>query len=232
MTASDLAWLYAMVGAACAVAIFRRTEGSRRRRWASAALAVPLWPLWAPIALTSTGAVSRPVRSRDRGTAMARIEAALAEGLEACAGSPLATLLSRDVVSGIMGKVATISARHAELGDLVSQEAFDLQAAERRVEMLERGGRSSHRALVTARLQLESTRKLHAMWERDERALDELAELVEALRTQLVLARFSGSSAEGVGGIVTEVWARISGLNAAIDAADFVGAPVTSEAVL
>jgi len=48
------------------------------------------------------------------------------------------------------------------------------------------------------------------------RALDELCELVQALRTQLVLARFAGSSVEGTGGIVSEVWARVEGLGAAL----------------
>ena len=35
--------------------------------------------------------------------------------------------------------------------------------------------------------------------------------------TQLVLARFAGSSAEGVSAIVAEVWARVEGVGAAMD---------------
>jgi len=231
VSAGDLAWLYAVLGTACAVAIYRRTGGSsRRRRLASAALAIPLWPLWAPIALTSSGAVSRSAGVR--GAALERIEAALLEGVDVCCGTPLESLLSREVAIGITANVSRISARHTELSELLSQEGLDLEAAERRVDALERCAAPSDRGLLTARLHLESTKKLHAMRARDARALQELAELVEALRTQLILARFSGSSAEGVGGIVTEVWARVSALTEALDATDVMGAPVSAEVAL
>ena len=53
----------------------------------------------------------------------------------------------------------------------------------------------------------------------DAQALQELAELLEALRSQLLLARYSGSSAEGAGAIVGEVWARLEGLGVAFDVA-------------
>jgi len=71
--------------------------------------------------------------------------------------------------------------------------------------------------MATARLHLTNVRRLHAMRERDARSLLDLADLVEALRTQLVLARFAGSSVEGVGDIVTEMWARVEGLGEAME---------------
>src|SRR5262249_53912105 len=98
-------------------------------------------------------------------------------------------------------------------------DGFDASAAASRVVELEKSG-ASLRAIATARLHLDNVRRLHAMRERDARALDELADLVQALRTQLVLARFAGSTVEGVGGIVSEVWARVEGLGAAMDAHD------------
>ena len=55
------------------------------------------------------------------------------------------------------------------------------------------------------------------MRDRHERALEELGELVGALRSQLVLARYAGSSPDGVGGIVTELWARVEGLGEVMD---------------
>ncbi|MFT3773425.1 MAG: hypothetical protein QM820_49240 [Minicystis sp.] len=42
--------------------------------------------------------------------------------------------------------------------------------------------------------------------------------LVQALRAQLVLARFAGSQPEGAGGIVSELWARVEGLGVALGA--------------
>ena len=45
----------------------------------------------------------------------------------------------------------------------------------------------------------------------------ELADLLEALRTQLVLARYEGSPADDASAIVSEVWARLEGLGAVLD---------------
>jgi hypothetical protein len=109
------------------------------------------------------------------------------------------------------------ASRHAELDALLRRDGFDDVAAASRVAELEQA-RASSRALATARLHLDNVRRLRAMRDRDARALEELADLIQALRTQLVLARFAGSSVEGVGGIVSEVWARVEGLGAAIDA--------------
>lgn len=251
MSIRDLVLLYLLAGLASAVAIYRSTPGSRSHALASAALALPLWPLWAPIALTGarpsassasgfrprasapfasapfTGSrAPRPARSPISEAAL-RIEAALREGVEACAGSSLESLLPRDAAERIAAEVSRAAVRHQELSELLGREGFDLAVAERKVAELEQrassgssapGGAHATRALSTARLHLENVRRLVALREHDARALDELADLVQALRTQLVLARFAGSSVEGAGGIVSEVWARVEGLGAALDA--------------
>jgi hypothetical protein len=142
----------------------------------------------------------------------------LFEGADVCAGTSLEALLSREAARRISEQVRRLSERHAELVALLSQEGMDLSRARDRVSALEsESSPLARRSMVTARLQLESTRRLHSLRARDERALTELADLVDALRTQLLLARYSGSSAEGVGGIVAEVWARVEGLEAAMD---------------
>ena len=61
------------------------------------------------------------------------------------------------------------------------------------------------------------TARLQQIRAADAQALGELAELLEALRSQLLLARYSGSAAEGAGAIVGEVWARLEGLGVAFD---------------
>ena len=149
--------------------------------------------------------------------AAARMESALREGVEACAGTAFEALLSRDAAARIQVEVTRAASRHAELDALLRRDGFDDVAAASRVAELEQA-RASSRALATARLHLDNVRRLRAMRDRDARALEELADLIQALRTQLVLARFAGSSVEGVGGIVSEVWARVEGLGAAIDA--------------
>ncbi|MCK6586352.1 MAG: hypothetical protein L6Q76_02095 [Polyangiaceae bacterium] len=215
MSLRDLAILYLVAGLACAVAVYRSSTESGPKAAAAAALAVPLWPIWAPIALTA----SHRITSVSAGTAAAaaRMESALREGVEACAGTSFEALLSRDAAARIQAEVTRAASRHAELDALLRRDGFDDVAAASRVAELEQT-RASSRALATARLHLENVRRLRSMRDRDARALEELADLVQALRTQLVLARFAGSSVEGVGGIVSEVWARVEGLGAAIDA--------------
>jgi hypothetical protein len=264
---ADLALLYCVVGLACAVAIYRSSTESRPRAAAAAALAVPLWPLWAPIALTSgkTRAASPAwATARERSPrsevsdAAARIDAALREGVDACAGTSLQELLPRDAASRISAEVSRAAARHAELTEVLARKEFALESAERRVAELERaeleraaaapagpgsdgargsamGQRSAEpssapcpaRALITARLHCENVRRLVALRDRDARALEELADLMQALRTQLVLARFAGSSVEGAGGIVSEVWARVEGLGAAMGGDDLRAVDMT-----
>ncbi|WP_437685083.1 hypothetical protein [Sorangium sp. So ce176] len=220
MSLRDLSVLYLIAGLACAVAVYRAARavggGERRRAAFSAALCMPLWPIWAPVALTARRA--EPGGTPGTSAAAARVQGALREGVSACAGTSFEALLSREAASRIEAEVARAAARHAELDALLRQSGFDEAAAAARVAEIERGGAGSGRALATAHLHLENIRRLRAMRDRDARALEELADLVQALRTQLVLARFAGSSVEGVGGIVSEVWARVEGLGAAIDA--------------
>lgn len=215
MSLLDLLVLYAAVGLACAVAIFRRTSSSGRGAYVVALIAIPLWPVWGPVVLTSPRADLR--RRLHRGTdAARRIEDALREAIEAAEGSQLSALLPADAVRGIVAAVETSDGRRAELDAVLARPGFDLESARSRVEGLSRG-QASPRAMATARLHLTNVERLHAMRDRDERTLVDLADLVEALRTQLVLARFAGSSVEGVGGIVMEMWARVEGLGEAMD---------------
>ncbi len=221
MSLVDLAVLYLVVGVACAVAVYRATPRGENRA-ASAALAVPLWPLWAPIALTSGRGAQRPSGAHPPadprspvGEAAARIDAALREAAERCAGTSLATLLPREAAARISAEVARAAGRHAELTELLGQDGFDREAAEARVRALSGPG-ASPRALGTARLHLDNVRRIAALRERDARALEELSDLVGALRAQLALARFAGRHAEGTSGIVSEMWARVEGLGAAL----------------
>jgi hypothetical protein len=224
MSLGDLGIVYLVAGLACAVAIYRTTPERGAKAIASAAIAVPIWPLWAPIALTAararSGGSPAPRFAAD-GSPVAEsarsIEAALREGVEACAGTPLATLLPQGAADRIAAEVRRAAERHAELGVLLVREGFDQGAAERRVAELSQPGASA-RALSTAKLHLDNVRRLAALRERDARALTELSDLVQALRAQLVLARFAGSQPEGASGIVSDLWARVEGLGVALGA--------------
>lgn len=184
---------------------------------ASALMTVPLWPLWAPFALAPARAREPASRSRPENDALrARVDQALAEAVAAVAESPMSEVFTQRTATRIAAEVAQIAGRLADLGALAERNGFDREASARRLEELARSG-ASDRALAAARLQHDSLERLAELRAADARALEELAELLEALRTQLVLARYAGSPADGAPAIVSEVWARLEGLGAVLD---------------
>jgi hypothetical protein len=211
LTLVDLGILYTAAGAVSALAIARRDKARGRRALARALLAIPLWPLWLPVAL------ARQDDWRPSGTGnVSGTAAALVEGHEAVRGTPLEALLPRDAVDRILGEVRRASERRDELALLLARPSFGLDAARSHVERLGREGASA-RTVASARLHLANVERLDALRQRDELALEELGELVSALRTQLVLARYQGATAEGAGDIVSEVWARVEVLGTTMD---------------
>jgi hypothetical protein len=210
----DLAALYLVVGAACAVALYRRSPDKKRAALVNALTAIPLWPLWMPIAWTARRELAHlDAHASER---VRRILFALEEGVASVLGTPLEKLLNGQSAEQIRREVERIAARHQELVTLLARDEFNPDAAARRLESLE-GSAAPVRVRASARLHLENVRRLEQLAERDRRALDELLGLVEALRTQLVLVRLSGSSVEGVGDIVSELWTRLESLNEASD---------------
>ena len=206
MSLLDLAALYAVIGIGCGVVVWRKKSGL-----ASAALAVPLWPIWAPLVLISDPPKRTPASGR-----VARIEAELEGAAVAARGSAFEILLPQPACDRIRAELRQAVARIDELDAVLAQPGFDLAQAERRVTALTEAG--SPRALRTAVLHRDNVARLEVLRDRHARAVEELGELVGALRSQLVLARYAGSSPEGVGGIVSELWARVEGLGEAMEA--------------
>jgi hypothetical protein len=229
MSLRDLLLLYSVIGVACAIAVVRRAEGTGMARAMSALLMVPLWPLWGPFALSTPS----PARRRSRGASpddsaardpATRIARALDEAVEAVAGTPMSEVFSKQVAARIAAEVARIAVRMEELAELATRGGFDTAASAARVKDLESRG-APDRTVATARLQHESLSRLDKLRAADGLALEELADLLEVLRAQLLLARYAGSSAEGAGAIVSEVWARLEGLGAAFDVGEVDLAP-------
>jgi hypothetical protein len=210
----DLLVLYGVIGVACAIAVLRRAPTPGARRVTSAIATVFVWPLWAPFAL---GAAPPAARRRGPDSAsVGRIDRALAEAVAAVAGTPMSEVFSPKTAARIAAEVARVAARLDELSALTAQAAFDAKASAQHLKDLEARG-APERTVVTARLQHDSLTRLQQLRGADAQALEELAELLEALRTQLLLARYSGSSADGAGAIVGEVWARLESLGVAFD---------------
>jgi hypothetical protein len=217
MSLRELLILYGVVGVACAIAVLRKAPSTRARAVSSAVATVFVWPLWAPFALGAAPArASRPETSPADRAAVQRIERALSQAVDAVAGTPMSEVFSPKIAQRIAAEVARVAARLDELGELTSRAGFDAEASAKHLRDLEARG-APERTVVSARLQHESLTRLKQLGANDAEALEELAELLEALRAQLLLARYSGSSAEGAGAIVSEVWARLEGLGVAFD---------------
>jgi hypothetical protein len=217
MSLRDLLVLYGVVGVACAIAVLRRAPSVGAHAVTSAVATVFVWPLWAPFALGNPpprAPAARP--GQPDHAAVARIERALAQAVHAVAGTPMSDVFSPKVAARISAEVARVAGRLEELRELTTRAGFDVDASARHLRELEERG-APERTVVTARMQHESLSRLQQIGAADAQALDELAELLEALRAQLLLARYSGSSAEGAGAIVSEVWARLEGLGVAFD---------------
>jgi hypothetical protein len=211
MNLADLGVLYGVAGALGGVLVYRRRPRRDFSALGAALLSAPLWPLWLPV-LFASQKVERDVQR----VAATETEAALLEGHEAVRSTPLEPLLPRTAVDRMLGELRRATERYAELMNLLTKKGFDRGAAEERVARLEQRA-ASPRTLASARLHLENVLRLHSLAARDRRALEELSELIAALRTQLVFARYSGSSPGEASDIVTEVWARVEMLGTSSD---------------
>lgn len=215
MNLADLSVLYGLAGALSGAIVYHRQRERGRSALGAAALAVPLWPLWLPVLFAS----SQSLGPRSAGAlrpSSSEAEAALIEGHEAVRNTPLEPLLPRAAVDRMLRELRRATERSAELDDLLAKKGFDRAEAELRLSRLEQRA-ASPRTLASARLHLENVARLQGLAARDRRALEELSELIAALRTQLVFARYSGSSPGEAGDIVTEVWARVEMLGTSSD---------------
>jgi hypothetical protein len=217
MSALHCAAIYVAVGAVAAF-VLGRGEGTPGARLAAAALAFFAWPLWAPIASFR----ERPASSGRAAEAEGRIQVALDEALSAVRGTSLAALLTEPSVATMRASVSRSSARIVELEAMVGRSEREASETRARIEQLERAG-GSGRALSTARVHLDNLEKLVALFRAERAALEDLADLCEALRSQLVLARFAGPSLDGVSDLVAELGARVEGLDSAL--AEVVSGP-------
>ena len=219
MNLADLGVLYGLAGALSGVIVYRSQSERGAHALGSAALSVPLWPLWLPVVLAARRAPGEGPRG-----AATEAELALLEGHEAVRSTPLEPLLPRSAVERLLRELRRATERCRELALLLAKKEFDRCAAELRVARLEQHAESP-RTLASARLHLEHVVRLEALLLRDQRALEELSELISALRTQLVFARYSGSSPGEASDIVCEMWARVEILGTNLDELPFAPGP-------
>ncbi len=231
MNLRDLLILYAVVGVACAIAAWRReaATGWRAASVGSAVATVLVWPLWAPFVLTREAPHARPAGAAipadppegepHESAPLARIRAALEASVKAVEGTSMSEVFSSRVADRIAAEVQVVAGRLAELSALVDSRGLERDRTEARLQALKAEG-APERTVATARQKHESLARLEQLRAADAVALEELADLLEALRAQLLVARYSGSAADGTEAIVNEVWARLEGLGGAFGAPD------------
>ncbi len=229
MSLLDLGALYLLGGVVCSVAIWRRSskQSSTARRLASALVALPLWPLWAPFALTDPDPRPQPRRRRHAARSKAaepagghdlagRIERALYEAVEAAEGTSFGAMLNAEAATRMAGEMRRACERLVELQDVLAQPEFNFDRAKQKAKMLEDQDASTS-AARTARMHLDNIERLMALGQMQADALTELEQALGALHSQLVVARYAGSTSEGVDAIVSDLWARVEGLGEALE---------------
>ena len=196
-------WIvYLMAGAALAAFCdMRWRPPSRLERLTSALLAIAAWPLYVPlIALQGLGN-----REPKDSSASQRIKQALFEARSAIADTPLKSLLPDSLLSQLFASLARLEKRYQDLTRLLARSDFQLEGA--------------------SALQQRSVLRLRQLLARDRASLQELVELAEGLRAQLLLAHFSGrgddldgaTAGGGVRELATDLAARVESLGVLFD---------------
>ena len=144
------------------------------------------------------------------------IERALYDAVEAAEGTSFGALLNAEAAERMAGEMSRACERLDELREVLAQPDFNFEQAKQRATQLEEQGASAS-ALRTARMHLDNIERLEAMGQLQADALTELEQALGALRSQLVVARYAGSTSEGVDAIVSDLWARVEGLGEALE---------------
>jgi len=180
----------------------------------SALLAVPLWPLWLPVA-----AWNEPPTGGDLGERVRSACATLRQAAEACAAAGLERLLSRSAADTLAQGLTRAWGRVVEMDRLAASAPFDAERARARLARHEAEGAT--RAAALARTQLDHATRFARSREREARALEELVELVHALRAQILIAPLSARDAPAEAEALSdEIRSRVEALAAALEPDD------------
>lgn len=197
-------WIvYLMVGAVLAAFCdLRWRPPSRLERLTSGLLSIAAWPLYVPLVVLQGYGNHEP----EHGSASQRIKQALFEARTAIADTPLQSLLPDSLLSQLFASLARLEKRYRDLTQLLARSDFQLEGA--------------------SPLQQQSVLRLRQLLARDRASLQELVELAEGLRAQLLLAHFSGHGGDlrsatgggyGVRELATDLAARVESLGVLFD---------------
>jgi hypothetical protein len=185
------------------------------------ALLIALWPMYGPFLLLGGGAAGDD-------PAAARV-AALVTTLTRAAASPLAPALPRPEAARRLADQLGVAARRLdELDALLARADLAPEVVEARARALATRGAP---AAATAAHQAAATlRQLRARRDRHRVALDEVAELVAQLATQVELVRLRPEFAPGAIALVHDLVDGLDGLDALGEDDEILSPPTTLEA--
>jgi hypothetical protein len=196
VTVVDLAIVYAMAGAAAAIAVI-----ATRRPLLDGVLMLGLWPIYGPFLLLG-GLAAADDRERE-----------LLEVLRRAAATPLGSVLPDEATARALARrLRDAAARVREIDGLLARPDFDERAARLRAAELERRGGSSS-AASTAALRVQTIERMRHLRDRTSGELDEVGELIAQLMAQAELVRLSGAADGAAADLVRELVARVEGLD-------------------
>jgi hypothetical protein len=203
--------IYGVMGVLIALACdYRHRDKAISARLTSAVLALAAWPLWGPIAFLQAPNLNLSTES----FLLGRCRQALAEARQVVQGTTLDALLPERLITQLLTGLGQVEARHNELTALLQRPEF--QSRLDGAHSTAHGPGSPPGTRPGARAHDENVRRLNELRQRDERLLDEIAELAEALRTQLLVARYSGANDPGahVGDLLSALATRVESMDA------------------
>ena len=197
--------VYLALGAALALASDAwRRETSVVARLTNAALTLTAWPIFAPLVW-----LAKPARAHECMSPFAQhIHCVLSEARAAVAGTTLEELLPARLLEVLDSALQKVDRRHAELESLLARPEFQAPGPSASLP------------------HLSSLRRLREMHQHDQYTLAEIGKLSEALRAQLLVARYSGQKESRPGGgdpsaaakdLALELASRVESLGAWFD---------------
>ncbi|MBN2196010.1 MAG: hypothetical protein JW751_24545 [Polyangiaceae bacterium] len=206
MNIRDLVAIYLVVGLVCGLIAFRR---GRRPRLGLALATGLVWPLVAPFTLADPRPQPRrpPADPRADGGSTAehelvqRVVLALEGGLVAVANTPCASVFTPVAAAKFEQAVRRAAARLTELEAALVAAGGDAAA-----ELGQYQGTTAKRRVVA---------RLTELRRQTQQELEELAEVLEALRCRFLLARFEDLDHDEVATLIAEARAHLEALGEA-----------------
>lgn len=213
MRLSETFVLYSAIGVACGVAFVRQPVGSSYTKVVKATLSLLFWPLLLPLLLPFSSRKPRTLQHWEPGPYHASIEALLQGVSSAIELTEQQSALSLDRERGAMEKLSSHlyrwDERIAELDSLLCQPDFDVEHSQKILE--ERQRYQAESATESARIHLANIKKLHELREKLANNVEEALALLERVRSQVTLLRFTGDSPVAMKREMEDVLALVNG---------------------